>query len=404
MIDAAASRLAASPGLGRAELAQLQRSRVALLGLGVLGGQTAIHLGLLGIGVQLLDDSFVGFENLGNQAFRVADVGALKSLARARHIAALNPDAWLRALACRVEDLGLAALEAVDVVATGLDSALSRVRVNELVWRTARSWVDSAVDGSGRRLHGTVTVFDARRDDCACWLCRYDARALDAMRREGRGPGCANPLRPQVPVSAPTLQASAFAAVVAGLQAVVVTRLLLGRGEELVGRQIIVECDAEPRVRVVALARNPRCLFDHQRFALSAAAGDAVGDVLDQAAAALGAPPESLALHGRSIVSGLVCSRCGVSRDVVRAAGTFRDGEVRCSCNPEAEMVPRALSDGLSAGEARRLAAWTWDELGIPAHDVVTARAGTASRHYVVNQRAPFSTWTADAAGGANHA
>lgn len=403
MIEAAASRLAGSPGLGRAELARLQRSRVAVLGLGVLGGQTCVHLGLLGIGVELVDDGLVGWENLGNQGFRVADVGVPKSLARARHIAALNPDCWVRALVGRVEDLGLAALEPVDAVVTGLDNRISRARVNELSFRTARRWVDAAVDGSGRWLRGTITVFDPRRDDCACWLCRYDVRDLDAMRHEGRGPGCPNPLRPRVPVTPPTLQASAFAAVVAGLQAVVVTRLLLGCGEELVGRQVIVECDAEPRVRVVALARNPRCLAGHQRFAWAPARGNTVGELLDQAAAALGEPPASLALHGRSIVSGLVCASCGRSRDVVRAAGTFRDDELRCPCGPAAEMPARAVGGSLSASEARRIAARTWDELGVPAHDVVTAQAGTAARHYIVNARAPSSTWAARAIGGANH-
>jgi molybdopterin/thiamine biosynthesis adenylyltransferase len=397
MIEGADARLIESPGLGRDELARLHRATVAVIGLGVLGGQVSHHLALLGVGQVVIDCGRVEAENLGNQGFPVAQLGAPKSAARARQIAALNPDCTVRAIGSRVEDLGLAALADVDLIVTGLDSRAARVRVNELTWRWGIPWVDAAVDGTGRWLHGTVTAFDPRLADSPCYLCRYGANDLVRISREGRGPGCPNPLHPEVPVTPPTLQASAFGGIIAGLQTLYATRLLLGTGEDLVGRQLRVDCSHIPQIRSVGAPRNPRCIFDHRPFLpLATAPGPSVGDVLAAAARDLGSEPNELALHGRTLVTGLKCPACGTTRDVVRVAGTFPAEELSCACGRSAEMDPAGLSNHLSADEAQRQAACTWQDLGVPVADVVTARAGARTMHYVVNDGVAGGTWGAE--------
>lgn len=406
MIEGANARLIGSPGFDRDALARLQRARVAIIGLGVLGGQVSYHLGLLGVGQLLIDCGRVDPENLGNQGFPVGALGEPKCVARARQIRALNPDCAVETRACRVEDLGLAALAAVDLVVTGLDSRASRARVNEMAWRWGLPWVDAAVDGTGRMLRGTVSVYDPRQTVSPCYLCPLNAADLAAIGHEGRGPGCPNPLRPDVPVTPPTLQASAFGALVAAVQALWVTRMLLGRGADLVGHQLVVEADATPRTRLLTLERNRRCLFDHQTLPPpKLAPGETVGDLLAAASADLGTVPEELLFHGRTLITGLACSTCGSTRDVVRVAGTFGDEEVRCRCRPGAEMAPAGASESLRRADAERLACATWNDLGIPCAEVVTARTKDAAAHYVVNQPGGDEAWQARheaLAGGAN--
>jgi hypothetical protein len=59
-------------------------------------------------------------------------------------------------------------------------------------------------------------------------------------------------------------------------------------------------------------------------------------------------------------------------------------------------MDPAGLSNHLSADEARRQAARTWQDLGVPVADVVTARAGARTMHYVVNDGVAGGTWGAE--------
>jgi molybdopterin/thiamine biosynthesis adenylyltransferase len=378
------ARIGGSPGLSGAALAALRGATVAVIGLGALGGPLSMHLALLGIALVLVDPDVVALANLGNQLWPAASVGERKSTARARQLATLNPECPIAAITSRIEDLGLAALAGVDLLLTGLDGRAARLRVAELSLRLGIPWVDAAVDGSGRALRGTVTVFDPRTPDSACYACRLDAVDLGAISREGRGPGCPSWRRETRPLTPPTLQASAFAGIVAGYQAIVASRVVLGRAADLAGKQMVVECDSEPRVRVLGLMPNPRCLLGHHRLSpLRVVAGERVGDLLSQSAADLGAALESAGFHGRMLAVGLACPQCASRRDIVRIAEAVSDAEAICACG--VEMVPGQLLVEVSAEQAAMWAERTWAELGFPAADVVTVRAGAAAVHYAVN-------------------
>jgi adenylyltransferase/sulfurtransferase len=378
------ARLAGSPGLDTDALAVLRGSAAAVIGLGALGGPVSMHLASLGVPLVLCDPDTVSTANLGNQLWPAASVGEAKSAARARQLAALNPECQIAPVAARIEDLGLAALAGVGVLVTGLDGRAARLRVAELSLRLGIPWVDAAVDGSGRALRGTVTVFDPRLPETACYGCRLDKADLGAIAKEGRGPGCPSWRRDTRPLTPPTLQASAFGGVIAGYQAILATRVLLGRAGELIGRQLIVECDAAPRLRVLGLTPNPRCLVGHHRLApLCTVAGARIADLLAAAATQLGSPAESLGFHGRMLAVGLICPACAARRDVVRVAEAVSDADARCACG--AEMVPDRLSSEVSAEQAQAWSERTWADLGLPAADVVTARASGIEAHFVIN-------------------
>lgn len=392
MIEGADARLIGSPGLGRDELAALQRSTIAVIGVGALGGALSTHLGMLGVRLWLVDVGRVEPENLGNQAFRSSDLGEWKVVARARQIAAINPHCDVRTLSCRIEDVGLALIRGVDAIVSAVDGRAARVRIDEIATRNGIPWVDGAVDGSGRWLHGTVTAFDPRQAISPCYLCRWDKRDLEAIRREGRGNGCPNPLRPQLPATSPTLQASPFGAIVAGFQTLFALRILLGRGDPP-GSQLIVQSDGAPRLRTVDLRRNPHCLSDHEDLgALSVVQGNSLGDLMREAETALSRRPEELSM-ARPLVEGLVCTACGATRDVVRAVATFGDAAAHCSCGADAELAPMKVTDRIPWQAAERLASRTWEDLGIPAAEVAGARAGSSEARFIVNAHAPFSAW-----------
>lgn len=385
-------RLIASPGLGVDELRRLQSSFVAIVGMGVLGGQLAFHLALLGVGLILVDSGRVEAVNLGNQGFRIEALGEMKAVARARDLIQLNPDCFLRTLNARIEDVGAGALAAVDLIACGLDTRTSRVRVSALASMLRRPWVNAAVDGSGRWLRGTVALYDPRRSDAPCYLCPYNQSDLEEIWRENRGAGCPSWRDPQVPQSPPTLQASAFGSIVAGYQSQWVVRSLLGRQDDLVGQQLVVECDGVPRARLVRQTRNDHCVSGHPESPpLRNAGGTTVGELIEQGRSDLGCDPDEFSFDSSTLVKGLICASCQTTCDLIRVATTCSDDDVRCGCR--AEMAPREMSRTLTLAEAVRLANRTWADLGVPAGEVVAASTGQRAMHYVVNLQPGFSHW-----------
>jgi molybdopterin/thiamine biosynthesis adenylyltransferase len=267
---------------GREGLRRLQQSTVAVLGGGLLGGAVSYHLALLGVGQLLVDPDHVDTPNLGTQGFRPEEVGAPKASARAAQAAALNPECAVRGYAARVEDLGLGLFAGVDLLISGLDNRASRLRVSEISQKLGIRWLDAAVDGSGERLFGSVTTYDPRSPESACYGCRFSASDLEKIARERRGSGCPSWRAPGVPPARPTLAASSFGAVVAGITVVFATRLLLGDGDELCDRQLCIAAEGLPRLRTLELGRSDQCRFAHRRLEpLRASRGERVGDLLE---------------------------------------------------------------------------------------------------------------------------
>ena len=73
VIDAIAARLVGF--LGGDRVRKLHRSRVAVIGAGLLGGQLLLHLAMLQIRTVVVDPGLVEAANLGNQLFPVASLG-----------------------------------------------------------------------------------------------------------------------------------------------------------------------------------------------------------------------------------------------------------------------------------------------------------------------------------------
>ncbi len=382
---------------GAAELARMRRARVAVLGLGMLGGPIAQHLALLRIPTLLVDPGRVEVANLGNQSFPADALGQPKAAARARQIEALAPGAPVEARCARLEELGLGALADCDVLVSAPDNRAARLRLAERAQLVGVPWVDAAVDGSGSRLLGTVTGY-AADPDSACYACRLGPADLAAIAREGRPAGCPSWSDPGVGESPPTLAAPAFAAVVAGFAALFVLRGLLGRSAEIAGSQLRIAADGEPRLARTSLARSRRCALPHRRLPRPCAVPAAtLGGILAAAERELGAGPVGLHFHGRVLAAGLRCVASGAIRDVLRVREALAPRELACTCcKPAREVVPLQQLERLDAATARRYADRRLDELGLPERELISATApGGAELCYALDGTPPTRGGTA---------
>ena len=380
------SRVAQVKVVGPEGLATLHRSTAAVLGVGNLGGWAAPHLVMLGTGVILLDKDTVREENLGTQGFTEDHLGLPKVEARARYLTRLNPSCRIDVLHADIERLGLGALQGANIILCCLDSRRIRTVVNEIATRLRIPWVDAAIDGSGKALFGRVAAYDPRLSHSPCYLCPHDRESLREIMYEGRGERC--PVwrwEEQETAPAPTLAISALGAAVAAVQVIWGLKILLGHGEEVVGREVYLDLDRNA-LTTHTLRRNPGCVFDHEIFPLTPfGCGVEAVTVADTFAASeekLGAGV-LLQLHRRSLVTEIHCPQCAAVQKPYRLLEAMTAEEARCACRAIMQPVATGLRDRLLREEAAAFLHKTWGEIGLPPHDVVTAANERGEVHWL---------------------
>jgi len=371
---------------GRDGLDLMRSLRVAVLGVGLVGGGVALHLGLLKVPLLLVDPGLVEPSNLGNQFFSPSQLGECKARVRAAQIQALSPGAPVDWVSARLEELGLGVWSGVDLLVTGLDSRGSRVRVAQISHLLDLPWIDMAVDGSGERLQGNVTCYEPSQPDAPCQACRYDEDDLAKIRIEGRGPGCPSWTRPGAPKAPPTYMASAFAAVVSGFAASRVIDILLGKGARLANTQLQIFADGTPRVRTVALHRSRKCPMPHERLGtLTRVPSGTIGELFDRAAADLNDVPSALHFHHRTFSPDLYCPTSDHVRPLPRLTEAYGERELACHCRYGARFVPQSPRSLLTLDDVERFRDRGWTEVGLPREDVITATTKHGREaHYIV--------------------
>ena len=245
---------------------RLLDARVLIIGAGGLGSPSALYLAAAGVGtLGLVDFDRVDASNLQRQIlYATGDVGRPKVEVAAERLRALNPDVRVVAHAERLEAANARErIRAYDVVLDGTDTFPSRYLTNDVcVWERK-----PLVYGSIMRFEGQVSVFDATRGPC--YRCLFP--------------------EPPPPELAPNCAAAGVLGVLPGvvgmLQATEVLKLLLGRGEPLIGRLLAYDALAL-EFREFKLARDPECAvcgpkpritepIDYEAFCASAAGAQA---------------------------------------------------------------------------------------------------------------------------------
>ncbi|MCS6800041.1 MAG: molybdopterin-synthase adenylyltransferase MoeB [Myxococcota bacterium] len=228
------------PEVGEQGQKRLLESRVLLLGAGGLGSPAALYLAAAGVGtLGIVDGDRVDATNLQRQVLHGLDrLGVPKVDSARRTIENLNPDVKVVAFEERLtsENVDRIFDQRWDVIVDGLDNFATRYLVNDAsVWKRI-----PVVHGSIFRFEGQITTFWPGRGPC--YRCLYP--------------------EPPPPELAPSCAEAGVLGVLPGvigtLQATEAIKILLGRGEPLVGRLLAYD-SLKMQVRSLRLRRNPDC-------------------------------------------------------------------------------------------------------------------------------------------------
>jgi sulfur-carrier protein adenylyltransferase/sulfurtransferase len=226
------------PEVGLAGQERLRASRVLVIGAGGLGSPALQYLAAAGVGrIGIVDDDTVDETNLQRQTLYADEhVGEAKAAVAAARLHALNPLIDVDALSLRF-DAGNAGdlVRLYDVVLDCTDRFSTRYLINDACVLEKRP----EVYGSIFRFDGQVSVF---APPGPCYRCLYPA--------------------PPPPESRPTCSEGGVLGALAGIvgtwQASEALKLLLGIGETLAGRLLLIDT-LSARVREVRFARDPQC-------------------------------------------------------------------------------------------------------------------------------------------------
>lgn len=229
------------PQIGLAGQKRLARSRVILVGAGGLGSPTALYLAAAGVGhITLVDDDHVERSNLHRQVMHTdARVGQAKVESAQHTLTALNPKIHVEAVQTRLDAGNVDALLAGhDLIVDGADNFPTRYLLSAASVRLRLPLVYAAIE----RFSGQVSVFDPRDPDSPCYRCLFPEPP-----EAGAAPNCAE---------AGVL--GVLPGLIGMLQATEALKLLLGIGQPLTGRLLMVNA-LDMQFRSLALPRDPGC-------------------------------------------------------------------------------------------------------------------------------------------------
>jgi sulfur-carrier protein adenylyltransferase/sulfurtransferase len=233
------SRHLIMPEVGMDGQLKLKGAKVLLIGSGGLGAPLGLYLTAAGVGkIGLVDFDIVDFTNLQRQVtFGSSDVGKPKTEAAKARLTNLNPDVQITTYDTKLtSENALEIFNDYDVVVDGTDNFPTRYLVNDACILLGKP----NVYGSIFRFEGQVTLFGM--PDGPCYRCLYP---------EPPPPGL-------VPSCAEGGVLGVLPGIVGSLQAMETIKLLIERGESLVGRLLLFDALAL-KFRELKLHKNPNC-------------------------------------------------------------------------------------------------------------------------------------------------
>ena len=233
------SRHLIMPEVGMEGQLKLKNAKVLLIGTGGLGAPLGLYLAAAGVGrLGLVDFDVVDFTNLQRQiAFGTADVGKSKAQAARARLSDLNPDIQIEAFETQLTSANaLGLFKDFDIIVDGTDNFPTRYLVNDACILLGKP----NVYGSIFRFEGQITVFGM--PEGPCYRCLYP---------EPPPPGL-------VPSCAEGGVLGVLPGIVGSIQAMETIKLILGRGDSLVGRLLLFDA-LGMKFRELKLRKNPNC-------------------------------------------------------------------------------------------------------------------------------------------------
>ena len=251
------SRHLIMPEVGMEGQLKLKAARVLCIGAGGLGSPLALYLGAAGVGtLGLVDFDVVDYTNLQRQIIhRTDDVGRPKLDSAAEKLKAMNPFLNIKKFNKHLSsDNALEIFKEFDIIADGTDNFPTRYLTNDACVISGKPNVYASIF----RFEGQASVFGM--PDGPCYRCLYP--------------------EPPPPGLVPSCAEGGVLGILPGLlgviQATEVIKLILGSGDPLIGRLLLVDALAM-KFRELKLRKNPDCpvcgknptikkLIDYQEF------------------------------------------------------------------------------------------------------------------------------------------
>ena len=233
------SRHLIMPEVGMEGQQKLKAAKVLCIGAGGLGSPLALYLTAAGVGtLGIVDFDVVDYTNLQRQIIHsTADVGRKKLDSAAEKLKAINPYINLRTFDTRLTSANaLELFREFDIIADGTDNFPTRYLVNDACVLTGKP----NVYGSIFRFEGQASVFAT--EEGPCYRCLYP---------EPPPPGL-------VPSCAEGGVLGILPGLVGVIQATETIKLILGQGDPLIGRLLLVDA-LGMKFRELKLRKSPDC-------------------------------------------------------------------------------------------------------------------------------------------------
>ena len=229
------SRHIIMPQVGSVGQRKLLDAKVLMVGAGGLGSPITIYLTLAGVGtVGLVDFDDVDVTNLQRQILHYNDdIGRPKVESAVDTLKAYNPDTTVNVHEEPISSINaMEIMKDYDVIVNGADNFPTRYLVNDAAYLSGKT----LVDGSILLFDGQATTYIPGQ---GCYRCLFPTPPPP-----GEVPSCA--------------EAGMLPGMVGTIQATEVVKQVLGVGDSLSGRLLLIDA-LSMEFRTVKIRRNPQC-------------------------------------------------------------------------------------------------------------------------------------------------
>ena len=217
---------------------KLRNAKVLIVGAGGLGSPVAIYLALAGVGtIGIVEFDTVDLSNLQRQLLhQTEDIGKSKLQSAKESLHSYHPNVTVVGHEFPLtSDNAMDVIPQYDIIVNGADNFATRYLVNDAAYIAGKT----LVDGSILLFDGQATVF---KPGSGCYRCLYPTPPPPGL----------------VPSCAEAGVLGAITGLIGSIQATEVFKQILGIGEPLVNRLLLVDA-LTMEFRTMKLRRDPSC-------------------------------------------------------------------------------------------------------------------------------------------------
>lgn len=229
------------PEIGYEGQDKLTKSHALIVGAGGLGSPVALYLAASGVGMlTICDFDVVDLTNLQRQIIHTTQsVGINKAVSAQQTLYEINPDVNIKTIQKKSTEQELTDLVAkADVVIDCSDNFATRYTLNRLCVQLQKP----LVSGAALKFEGQITVYDMRSNTSPCYHCLFPDNGEDTDLRCATN-GVFSPL----------------VGMVGTVQAAEALKLLMGIGESLQGRLLLLDA-LSMEWRAIKLKKDAACV------------------------------------------------------------------------------------------------------------------------------------------------